>query len=74
MHAPAQFSQRQFLLLVLLLWLAGNGSRITILAVPPLIPQIHDDLAMNATHIGILSGLPLMLFAFAAVPGMINES
>ncbi|MFN3657338.1 MAG: CynX/NimT family MFS transporter [Pseudolabrys sp.] len=54
---------------LLLLWLAGNGLRLTILAVPPVIPQIHDDLAMNATQIGILTGLPSMLFAFAAVPG-----
>jgi CP family cyanate transporter-like MFS transporter len=54
---------------LLLLWLAGTALRLTILAVPPVIPQIHDDLALNATQIGILTGLPSMLFAFAAVPG-----
>lgn len=54
---------------LLLLWLAGNGLRLTILAVPPVIPQIHDDLSLNATQVGILTGLPSMLFAFAAVPG-----
>src|SRR5512135_1934159 len=54
---------------LLLLWLAGTALRLTILAVPPVIPHIHDDLALNATQIGILTGLPSMLFAFAAVPG-----
>lgn len=54
---------------LLLLWLAGNALRLTILAVPPVIPQIHDDLALNATQIGILTGLPSLLFAIAAVPG-----
>ncbi len=52
-----------------LLWIAGNGMRLTILAVPPIIPLIHDDLRMSETQVGILSGLPAALFAFAAVPG-----
>jgi CP family cyanate transporter-like MFS transporter len=55
--------------LLLLLWLAGTGLRLTILAVPPVIPLIHDELNLSATQIGILTGLPSMLFAFAAVPG-----
>ena len=54
---------------LLLLWLAGVALRLTILAVPPVIPRIHDELSLNATQIGILTGLPSMLFAFAAVPG-----
>ncbi len=53
----------------LLLWLAGVGLRLTILAVPPVIPLIHDELNLSATQIGILTGLPSMLFAIAAVPG-----
>ena len=57
------------MLCLVLLWLAGNGMRVTILAVPPVISNIHDDLGMTATQIGILSGLPMVLFAFAAVPG-----
>lgn len=57
------------LLCLALLWLAGNGMRITILAVPPVISNIHDDLGMTATQVGILSGLPMVLFAAAAVPG-----
>src|SRR5215471_10162808 len=54
---------------VALLWLAGNGMRLTILAVPPLIPLIHDDLHMSETEVGILAGLPVALFAAAAMPG-----
>jgi CP family cyanate transporter-like MFS transporter len=52
-----------------LLWLAGNGMRMTILSVPPLIPLIHRDLHMSETQVGILAGLPVVLFACAAVPG-----
>jgi CP family cyanate transporter-like MFS transporter len=62
-------SQARFLTTLLLLWLAGAGLRLTILAVPPVIPLIHDELKLNATQVGILTGLPSMLFAFAAVPG-----
>ena len=61
--------QARFLAPLLLLWLAGVGLRLTILAVPPVIPLIHDELNLSATQIGILTGLPSMLFAFAAVPG-----
>src|SRR5262249_13962099 len=52
-----------------LLWLAGAGLRVTPLAVPPVIPLIHDDLGLSETQIGILTGLPSLLFALAAVPG-----
>src|SRR5262249_57038486 len=57
------------LISLLLLWLGGVALRLTILAVPPAIPLIHDELNLSATQIGILTGLPSMLFAFAAVPG-----
>ena len=62
-------AQARVLSALLLLWLAGNALRLTILAVPPVIPLIHDGLNLSATQIGILTGLPSMLFAFAAVPG-----
>ena len=52
-----------------LLWLGGCALRLTILAVPPVIPRIHDELHLSATQVGILTGLPAMLFAAAAVPG-----
>jgi MFS transporter, CP family, cyanate transporter len=60
---------RRFLLTLLLLWLAGNGLRITILAVPPVIPLIRTDLAMSETAVGILTGLPPVLFAGTAILG-----
>ena len=58
-----------FLLCVFLLWLAGIGSRITILAVPPVIPLIRTDFGMSETMVGILTGLPPVLFACTAVLG-----
>ncbi len=54
---------------LLLLWLAGIALRLTILAVPPVIPLIHDDLHLSETQVGILSGLPMVLFAAAAIAG-----
>ena len=70
MYDPsARQSQTGLLTTLLLLWLSGVALRLTILAVPPVIPLIHDQLRLNATQIGILTGLPSMLFAFAAVPG-----
>jgi MFS transporter, CP family, cyanate transporter len=70
MQSPGEPRPRaRFLLTLALLWLAGTGLRLTILAVPPVIPLIHDGLKLNATQVGILTGLPSMLFAFAAVPG-----
>jgi CP family cyanate transporter-like MFS transporter len=54
---------------LLLLWLGGVALRLTILAVPPVIPLIHDDLHLSETQVGILSGLPMVLFAAAAIAG-----
>jgi MFS transporter, CP family, cyanate transporter len=70
MRAPTDSAtRRQFLTCVLLLWLAGIGLRITILAVPPVIPLIRPDLGMSETEVGILTGLPPVLFACTAVLG-----
>jgi MFS transporter, CP family, cyanate transporter len=74
MHAPRPErgggdAGRQVLTSIALLWLAGNGLRLTILAVPPLIPAIHDEFRMSETQVGILAGLPVVLFALAAIPG-----
>jgi MFS transporter, CP family, cyanate transporter len=54
---------------ILLLWLLGNALRLTILAVPPVIPEIHADLDMSATAVGVLGGLPVVMLALAALPG-----
>src|SRR5262245_52767126 len=52
-----------------LLWLAGVALRLSILAVPPVIALIQADLRLSGTEVGILSGLPMILFAIAALPG-----
>ena len=54
---------------ILLLWLAGNALRLTILAVPPVLTLIQADLNLSGTQIGILTGLPVVLLALAALPG-----
>jgi CP family cyanate transporter-like MFS transporter len=41
----------------------------TLLVMPPVIPLVHDDLHMSETQVGLLVGLPLAVFAVAAVPG-----
>jgi CP family cyanate transporter-like MFS transporter len=69
MTERSEISPRQIWTALALLWLAGNALRLTILAVPPVIPLIHDDLHMSETQVGILTGLPSALFALAAVPG-----
>lgn len=74
MQTVASASQRasaaaNVLLCVVLLWLAGNGLRLTILAPPPVISLLHADLNMSETQVGLLSGIPAVLFACAAVPG-----
>ena len=66
-HLPQSTSQRA--IAFLLLWLCGASLRLTVLAIPPVVPLLHADLHMSETDIGWLSSLPPMLFAVAAVPG-----
>ena len=54
---------------LLLLWLGGIDLRLTMLAVPPLIPLIHRDLHLDEKGVGALVSLPVLLLATAAVPG-----
>jgi CP family cyanate transporter-like MFS transporter len=61
--------QRQPVVAFGLLWLTGACLRLTILAVPPVLPLIRAELHLLGTEIGILNGIPLALFALAAVPG-----
>jgi MFS transporter, CP family, cyanate transporter len=56
---------------LLLLWLSGVCLRITVLALPPVIPLLHTDLKLSETDVGWLSSLAPMLFALAAIPGAI---
>jgi CP family cyanate transporter-like MFS transporter len=43
--------------------------RLSILAVPPVIPALRDELGLSGTDVGILTGLPVILFAAAALVG-----
>jgi CP family cyanate transporter-like MFS transporter len=52
-----------------LLFIAGVAMRMTLLVMPPVIPLVHDELHMSETQVGLLVGLPLAVFAVAAVPG-----
>jgi MFS transporter, CP family, cyanate transporter len=54
---------------LLLLWLVGLCLRMTVLAIPPVIPQLHQSFAMSQAVVGALTSLPVLLFSFAAVPG-----
>jgi MFS transporter, CP family, cyanate transporter len=57
-----------------LLWLAGVASRVTVLAIPPVLPLIRTELGMSETQVGLLIGLPLATWALAAVPGSLFVS
>lgn len=54
---------------IALLWLAGNALRLSILAVPPVLALVQSDLHLTGTQVGILTSLPVVLFAIAALPG-----
>jgi MFS transporter, CP family, cyanate transporter len=58
-----------YLLPFVVLWLAGADLRVTVLAVPPVLPLIHREFALSERAIGALSGLPPLLFGLAAIPG-----
>jgi len=54
---------------LVLLWLAGICLRLTVLAIPPIIPMIHESLHLSQAQVGALVSLPVLLFSIAAVPG-----
>jgi MFS transporter, CP family, cyanate transporter len=58
-----------FFVAIALLWLSGNALRLTILAIPPVIPMMKADLGLSATEVGVLAGIPVILFSAAALPG-----
>jgi CP family cyanate transporter-like MFS transporter len=43
--------------------------RITILAVPPVLPSIHRDLVLSESAVGALTGLPILILSLAAIAG-----
>src|SRR3981081_4339599 len=52
-----------------LLWLGGIDLRLTLLAVPPVIPLIHGDLHLNESGIAALSNLPVLVLAGSSMVG-----
>jgi MFS transporter, CP family, cyanate transporter len=54
-----------------LLWICGVSLRLTVLSVPPVISLIQHDLDLSGTEIGLLSGIPVVVFAIFAAPGSI---
>jgi CP family cyanate transporter-like MFS transporter len=53
------------------LWLCGLCLRLTVLAIPPVIPLMHQSFALSQSAVGALTSLPVLLFSFAAIPGSI---
>ena len=47
----------------------GCDLRFTLLAVPPVLPQIHHDLALNEKAVGALTAMPVLLLSVAAIGG-----
>jgi len=54
---------------LVLLWFAGADLRITLLAVPPLLPLIHRSLGLNESGVAALTNLPVLLLGLGAIPG-----
>jgi CP family cyanate transporter-like MFS transporter len=59
---------------LLLLWFGGISLRVTVLAVPPLLPRIHHDLHLDEKAVGALTSLPILLLALAAIFGSLLVS
>jgi CP family cyanate transporter-like MFS transporter len=55
--------------LLFMLWTCGASLRLTVWAIPPIIPNILQDLHLSGTELGLLYGVPAILFAIAATPG-----
>ena len=56
---------------LILLWTCGVCLRLTVLAVPPVIALIQRDLDLSGTEVGLLGGIPVVIFAIFAAPGSI---
>ena len=53
----------------ILLWWAGADLRITLLAIPPVIPLLHRDLGLDESGIAALSNLPVLVLAASSIFG-----
>jgi MFS transporter, CP family, cyanate transporter len=56
------------------LWLCGICLRLTVLAIPPVIPLMHQSFTLSQSAVGALTSLPVLLFSFAAIPGSLLVS
>ncbi len=59
---------------MVLLWLAGLDLRLTLLAVPPVIPLIHRDLHLDEKGIAALTNLPVLVLAASSIFGALLTS
>lgn len=57
-----------------LLWLFGICLRVTVLAIPPVIPLVHGSFVLSQSAVAALTSLPVLLFSFAALPGSLLVS
>jgi MFS transporter, CP family, cyanate transporter len=57
------------ILRLVMLWLAGLGLRITLLAVPPVLPLIHRDLGLSESAVAVLVNLPVLMLAGSSIFG-----
>ncbi|HEV2303756.1 MAG TPA: MFS transporter [Stellaceae bacterium] len=69
MSEASAASLRASVVTLAILWFAGADLRLTMLAVPPVLPLIHHDLAMSEKAVGALAGLPVLLLGLVALPG-----
>lgn len=66
---PPTIQRRSSLIFLALSWLVAINLRSVLLAVPPVLPQIRQDIGLSYTATGLLTSLPTLLMGLAAVPG-----
>jgi len=54
---------------LLIAWWAGFNLRSVLLAVPPVLGHVRDDLGLSYTVAGLLTSLPVLIFGALALPG-----
>jgi MFS transporter, CP family, cyanate transporter len=59
---------------LMLLWFGGVALRVTVLAIPPLLPRIHRDLHLDEKAVGVLTSMPILLLGLAAIFGSLLVS
>ena len=52
-----------------LLWLAGLDLRVTMLALPPVLPLLHRDLGLSESGVAAVSSLPVLMLAASSIFG-----